>query len=1173
MPTIFDNIDKPLLPALRQTMNLAYRADFCVGYFNLRGWRAIDEGVNGWAGGDNANCRLLVGMHQHPREHLRRAYGIGNDEDSLDNSTANQMKKDLAAEFRQQLMLGMPTNDDEAGLQRLANQIRSGRLIVKLFMRHQLHAKLYLLHRNDYNTPIVGYLGSSNLTFSGLSGQGELNIDVVEQDAGNKLCQWFEDRWEDRWCVDISQELVEIIDESWAGERLTPPYHVYLKMAYHLSREARAGLSEFSIPREFQGKLFEFQTAAVRIAARHLHRRGGVLIGDVVGLGKTIMATAVAKIFDEDLGADTLIICPKNLTKMWEAYKEEYRLRAKVLSITQVQKELPELRRYRVVLLDESHNLRNRNGKRYRAIYDYIRENESRCILLSATPYNKTYLDLSNQLRLFIPEEADLGIRPESLLREMGEVEFSRQHQAGTRTLAAFEKSEYADDWRELMSLFMVRRTRSFIRENYAKRDPENGRQYLPFSDGGRAYFPDRVPKRVDFAVNESDPNDQYARLFAADVVDTINALTLPRYGLGNYVRARPSTPPTAAEKALIANLSRGGRRLMGFCRTNLFKRLESSGQAFLLSVERHILRNYIFLYALANGLPLPIGTQGSEMLDSRFEDEDPDGENYFGQRLFDDNNEENGEEEEATDTGGSPPVRLRSALAFQERAAATYNQYRIHYPRRFKWIRPDLFQPQLARDLQADAENLLLILQEIGDWDASRDAQVEALVDLIQNKHRGEKILIFSQFADTVHYLRRELAQRGVTRLAAATGNSEDPTALAWRFSPVSNGRREGVSPQDEIRVLIATDVLSEGQNLQDCHIVVNFDLPWAIIRLIQRAGRVDRIGQTATRILCYAFWPADGVERIIRLRDRLRQRLRENGEVVGADETFFEDELSPSSFTDLYNERAGVLDDEPDSEIDLVSQALQIWKNATDAHPSLKRIVESMPDVVYSTKALGENSTAQASEGVLIFTQTPAGNNALTWLDKDGQVISQSQMAILEAARCQLDTPALPRRENHHELVTEGVRQILQESRSQVGGQLGRPTGARFKTYDRLSTYATELRRTLWADSPENQTLYRALEQIYQYPLRENAKEKLNRQLRSNIGDEDLARLVVMLFEEDSLCLVQESESEGEPRIICSMGLVGGVGGRGWWGDRRGLKFGLFIPGLKSGLKAEVG
>ena len=118
------------------------------------------------------------------------------------------------------------------------------------------------------------------------------------------------------------------------------------------------------------------------------------------------------------------------------------------------------------------------------------------------------------------------------------------------------------------------------------------------------------------------------------------------------------------------------------------------------------------------------------------------------------------------------------------------------------------------------------------------------------------------------------------------------------------------GFSRDDELRVLVATDVLSEGQNLQDAAIVVNYDLPWAIIRLIQRAGRVDRIGQKAEKILCYSFLPADGVERIIRLRARVRQRLQENAEVVGTDEAFFEDDQNDQAVLDLYNEKAGILD-----------------------------------------------------------------------------------------------------------------------------------------------------------------------------------------------------------------------------------------------------------------------
>ena len=507
-------------------------------------------------------------------------------------------------------MVGIPTNEDEAGLRRLAAQITTNKLVVKLFLRHPLHAKLYLHFRPDPLNPTIGYLGSSNLTFAGLSKQGELNIDVLDHDACNKLAKWFEDRWTDRFCIDISKELVEIINTSWARPDPIPPYHIYVKMAYHLSQEARAGLTEFRIPSDFGNTLFEFQKAAVKIAAHHLNKRGGVVIGDVVGLGKTLMATALARIFEDDHGVETLIICPKNLVPMWEDYRQQYRLRAKVLSMTNVQRELPDLRRYRLVLIDESHNLRNREGKRYRSIAEYINTNDSRVILLSATPYNKTYLDLSNQLRLFIAESHDIGVRPERLLRELGETEFIRRHQCPVRSLAAFEKSEFADDWRDLMRLYLVRRTRSFIQENYAKLDATNNRKYLEFADGTRSYFPVRVPKTVKFTINPKDANDQYARLFADDVLNAVNNLTLPRYGLGNYQKPSPHKPPTPDEGKVLGDLSRAGTRLKGFCRTNIFKRLESSGHAFVLSLERHVLRNFIFLHAIENELPLPIGTQ-----------------------------------------------------------------------------------------------------------------------------------------------------------------------------------------------------------------------------------------------------------------------------------------------------------------------------------------------------------------------------------------------------------------------------------------------------------------------------------------------------------------------------------------------------------------------------------
>ena len=497
MPRIFDNIDQQLLPALKQTLEIARHADFCVGYFNLRGWKALGSYIESWRGGEGECCRLLVGMQRLPEEELRQARRLDKRDVGIDNRTVLRLKQRLAEEFREQLTIGMPTREDEKGLRQLAHQIRKEKVRVKLFLRHPLHAKLYLLYRpDDPITPIVGYLGSSNLTLAGLSQQGELNVDVLDSDACQKLEDWFEERWNDRWCIDISDELIKIIEQSWAREELIPPYHIYVKMAYHLSQEARSGLNEFQIPRDFGTKMFEFQTAAVKIAAHHLNRRGGVLIGDVVGLGKTLMATALARILEDDYGFETLIICPKNLVKMWEDYQYEYHLHGKVLSISQVINELPKLRRYRLVLIDESHNLRNREGKRYRAIQEYIQENESKVILLSATPYNKTYLDLSNQLRLFVDEGTDLGIRPEQLLKKLGgETEFIRKHQSGIRTLPAFEQSEHIDDWRELMRLYLVRRTRSFIMENYAETEHETSRKFLTFSDGTLSYFPTRVPK------------------------------------------------------------------------------------------------------------------------------------------------------------------------------------------------------------------------------------------------------------------------------------------------------------------------------------------------------------------------------------------------------------------------------------------------------------------------------------------------------------------------------------------------------------------------------------------------------------------------------------------------------------------------------------------------------
>ena len=1123
MPQVFDNIDRSLLPALQDALRLSDRADFCVGYFNLRGWKELDKHILHWSETDGS-CRLLIGMQKPPQDQLREVLSLIVKEQDMDNQSAIRIKKQLAEEFRRQLTFGAPSNEDEIGLRLLAKRLKEKKVIAKLFLRHPLHAKLYLLFRTDPINPVIGYLGSSNLTMAGLAGQGELNIDVLDHDATQKLANWFENRWNDRFCIDISKELIEIIDESWAREKLIPPYHIYIKMAYHLAEEARAGLSEFSIPRELREHLLEFQEAAVRIAAHHVNKRNGVLIGDVVGLGKTLMATALSRIFEDDYGMRSLIICPKNLVPMWEDYRQQYGLRGKVLSISRVIRDLPDERRYQLVIIDESHNLRNREGHTYRAIQEYIKENDSRVILLTATPYNKTYLDLSNQLRLFVEEDLDIGIRPERYLRGISETEFLKRHQCSPRTLAAFENSEYPDDWRDLMRLYLVRRTRSFIQENYAQVDETNSRKYLVFPDGQRSYFPKRNPCTVPFEVNDNDPNDQYARLYSDQVVETINDLALPRYGLGNYIAPNPEHPPTPSEQNRLQDLSRAGKRLMGFCRTNLFKRLESSGMAFIQSIERHVLRNFIFLHAIENNLPLPIGSQDAEMLDTRFSDEDKD---QDSEDLFNDENDN-----DSNVSGDDTPYTEDD---FRKKAIEIFSQYETKYKRRFKWLRSNLFIKKLAKDLRTDSLKLISILETNGNWNPAHDAKLTSLMNLLKKNHPSEKVLVFTQFADTVRYLEAQLQQHGLDRLSGVCGDSSNPTELAWRFSPLSNKKRDRVSPDKELRVLIATDILSEGQNLQDCSIVVNYDLPWAIIRLIQRAGRVDRIGQTAEEILCYSFFTAEGVDRIIRLRSRVRNRLRVNEEVVGSDEAFFEDQDDEQVVRDLFTERAGILDGDEDSDVDLASQAYQIWKNAVDQDPSLRKKIEALPDVVFSTKP--HTGLGDRPEGVLVYMRTADGNDALAYVNQNGKSITESQIEILRAAACDPGTPALQRQEKHHEMVKAGVDHIVKEEK-RIGGQLGSPRGARFRTYERLKHFIQEWEGTLFESTFSE--LNKALDEIYRYPLRPVAVDTLNRQLKLGISDQQLADLVLLLRSESRLCIIHEDEEvDREPQIICSMGL----------------------------------
>jgi hypothetical protein len=1133
MPRIFDNIRLKLSEGLQTILPQADSCSFCVGYFNLRGWGQLADLVDRLPGGDeNKACRLLVGMHRPPEEAMRAFNSLRRRAVIMDGPTQARLRRRITESFKEQLEFGIPTKDAEAVLRKLASQLRARKVLVKSFLGHPLHAKLYLIRRPDAAAPLIGFVGSSNLTLAVLAHQGELNVDVVEQDAADKLQDWFDERWRNELALDLTDELAHLIETSWARTEIVRPYLVYLKIASHLCEDARQGEHEFRMPKLFRGVLLDFQKAAVSLAAHHLHRRGGVLLGDVVGLGKTLMGTAVARVFQEDDDSNTLVICPPKLRPMWESYFQQYHITGRVVSLGKVTDELANLPRYRLVIVDESHNLRNRAGRRFRAIRDYIERNESRVLLLTATPYNKQFTDISNQLRLFLAEDQDLHVRPELYFQAWAaegktDADFIAQFQTSTHSLRAFEQSLFPEDWRDLMRLFLVRRTRQFIIKHYARFDDARQRYFVTLN-GQPAYFPTREAKKVPFAIRENDPSDQYARLFQVTVVAVIETLALPRYGLANYLVKNADRLAKADEKRILDNLNRAGRRLIGFCRTNLFKRLESSGYSFLLSLDRHIVRNLVTLHALENGLPIPIGPQNAAMLDTAVTDID---EEYA---------DPDQDEPRSADAPDELPNMSAAATfsSYRARAAAIYEGYRKQFRNRFAWLDPRFFRPDFAQMLRADAEALLDILTNAGSWNPETDAKLAALEDLLVNQHAGEKVLVFTQFADSALYLGDELRRRGVNGFAVVTALSPDPVDLARRFSPSTNG---GLRPgETELRVLIATDVLAEGQNLQDAHLIVNFDLPWAIIRLIQRAGRVDRIGQKHDTITVHSFLPADGVERIINLRRRLFLRLEQNQEVVGTDESYF-GENAANKLRDLYTERDGSLDDDEDAEdIDLSSLALQVWNSASADD---QRAAAALPPITSATRALPNTvDPVQHPPGVIAYLRFPDGADALVRVNANGDLVSQSLSAIFRTAACAPDAPALPRADQHHDLVARCV-EIATEEQTAFGGQLGSLRSVRRKLWDRLHRYrqSEQAKATLFTPQLLAQ-LDPLLDLIWRFRLKRRAQDAIGRQIRLGITDDALLDLVLRRAADDNLCEISETDEAetAEPKLICSLGLV---------------------------------
>ena len=1091
MPNIYDNItdDTRLGLALRDSLTDFDTVDVATGYIDLRGWSNMADILDSKPAPDGARAtaRVLVGMvapsdSQQLLDSLQDQvqppeYGA----DIHDRERALIRRDQLVAHLRNQLMRGLATTEGQATLQTLKRQLRDGVVSMKVFTEKPLHGKTYIFHApSKKHGSRWAYVGSSNLTGAGLHRNLELNIDVQDSDATSKLATWFDERWTDPFSLDITAEIIELIEESWADESQPTPFEVYLKVCHSLSQDARDGMG-YVLPKSMSDLLLDYQESAVRTLSRRIVRRGGTMLGDVVGLGKTLTAVATALMLQAAEDYSTLVLCPKNLQSMWEQHLEEYDINGRVVPYSMADKDLPELKRFNLVICDESHNLRNNATVAYDAIYQYIRANGSKVLLLTATPYNLAFTDVANQIGLYIDKDEDLGIVPTEALRK--DPTLPGKVDGKINTLTAFRKSEEPEDWKRLMSDHLVRRTRSFIKrtakqENVTRADGTvEKREYLQFANGEKFHFPTRIATPLSHTFSADDP----AALMEDDAtLDAVRDLILPRYRLAEYDNPRAQHTPSDTKN--LDDIRSGRGNVSGFVRISLFKRLSSSGHSFILSLQRQRARNELFMHAIDQQLPIPLGAFTDKQLAVTDEDIERDGEMH-----------------------GSVATRYDNLIKTA--------------PARTKWVNTTVFKPTLREDLAKDNTIITGLLDRFGHWDSTRDSKMNALVDLLKNEHAGEKVLIFTEYSDTAEYITAALSDAGVSNVGLATGNSDSPADIARRFSPVSNklpSQSDDDMPaiDDPIDVLVATDVLSEGQNLQDSHIIVNYDLPWAIIRIIQRAGRVDRVGQKSDTVYLYLI-THEKIEQQIRLRQRIKDRLGAAAEAFGSEERFFGGDREIKILDDFYKGRV-TEDTDDEAEADSVSEAWLVWSSAQDQFPTIAEKVLRMQDMVHSTR----NQRLDEQGSVICYVATASGIDAFASSDDTGERIL-TPLEALGVFRADPDTPTASQRADHFEREKVLVQGTL-KTETIAAGNL---KGVRKWAWQRLGG-------TVFGQKATD-----ALDALHAQPLTEHATMRLTQARKNSYSDDDLADLINQLHDEDRLVI--GSTDHDAIKIVCSLGV----------------------------------
>lgn len=821
-------------------------------------------------------------------------------------------------------------------------------------------------------------------------------VNRMESPFTEQYMQIFESIWNDKEKLqDVTDIVIENITTAYNENS---PEFIYFMTLYHVFSEFLDDISEDELPNEATGfkqskiwnMLYDFQKDAVLAIINKLERYNGCILADSVGLGKTFTALAVVKYY-ENRNKSVLVLCPKKLAENWNTYKDNYvnnpiaadRLNYDVLFHTDLSRthgysnglDLDRLNwgNYDLVVIDESHNFRNGAGthantqeNRYVKLMDKVIRTgvKTKVLMLSATPVNNRFVDLKNQLAISYEGDSDLINKKLDTSKSIEEI-FKQAQRAFNAWSKLEPESRTTDallrtldfDFFELLDSVTIARSRKHIEKYY--NTAEIGK------------FPERK-KPISLRPQLTDLNTaiNYNQIYEQLMLLSLCIYTPSNYIFPSKMQKYIDLTHNKGDNLTQTGREEGIRRLMSI---NLLKRLESSVNSFQLTLQR--------MKALIDNTIEAI---------NRFE--------KYGNADID--MYEATDSEWDMDDGNTEYFTVGKKVKI-ELADMDYKTWRT--------------------ELMADTETLELLTLMVADITPEHDSKLQELLKLISDKIENpinpgnKKVIIFSAFSDTAEYLYEHVStyikEKYGLHTAVITGSIDGKTTIKGFkatlnnvltcFSPISKGR-DVLMPgsSTEIDVLIATDCISEGQNLQDCDYLVNYDIHWNPVRIIQRFGRIDRIGSKNNYIQLVNFWPDMDLDEYINLKSRVETRMK----ISIMTSTGDDDLINPEEKGDLeYRKQQLKRLQEEVVDIEDMSTGISIMDlGLNEFRLDLLEYVKTHPDLEKKPKGLHAvvSATEDLSEGV-IFVLKNINNSVnidnqnrihpfyMVYIGMDGEVI----------------------------------------------------------------------------------------------------------------------------------------------------------------------------------------